>query len=379
MKRLMLFVALAVAAVLAPLAIVFSAPDIAWVKHPNNPVFPAGSKGAWDDKGVFAADVVLLGATYHMWYSARGSLDDRPTIGYATSPDGVTWTRYGKAAVLTYDKSPGSWERNGISAPSVLWDPIAYKWKMWYAGMEGFGEYKIGYAESPDGVHWTKYDDNPVLTLGDSTLDDVSLSAPSVLYRDGLYRMWYGAKGMHNQIFYATSADGVNWGKFSASPVVALGSDIDWDNSEITAPSVIWNGSQYEMWYQGYHTGTDSRYIGHAFSSDGVVWDKDGLNPVVGLEPGRWDSNSLYYPSVLTSLSGQRIMYYTGDPTAGGLQQIGLVLLDPNAQPTPLPTFPTETPYPGSTPTPVLTPVPVECGPEFSKECVFMPVIKYMR
>jgi hypothetical protein len=139
------------------------------------------------------------------------------------------------------------------------------------------------------------------------------------------------------------------------------------------------------MWYQGYSRGTLQRYIGHATSTDGSSWTKDALNPVVGLEPNKWDSYSIYYPSVGVSRSGQAMLWYQGETDSGSVKQLGVVLFDLNAQPTPLPTFPNEPPTPtpvpptpteGPTPTPTLTltPIPVECA-IMGKECVLLPAI----
>jgi predicted GH43/DUF377 family glycosyl hydrolase len=376
-----LFVVLALVILLTPIAVVVSAPQAAWVKYAGNPVFKPGEGNAWDNKNVLAAKVVFEGNVYRMWYTANGN-DLRTGIGYATSPDGLTWTRQSSDPVLTHGVG---WESHGVSAPSVLYDPVASQWKMWYTGRDYIGRYSIGYATSPDGITWTKYANNPVLSRSNSGQDDASIVSPHVLYRAGTYHMWYAGRGSNNQIFYATSSDGINWSKHPNNPVLRLGGDYTWDNGEIAAPSVIWTGARYEMWYQGYSRGTLQRYIGHAISTDGANWTKDLLNPVVGLEPNKWDSYSIYYPSVGVSRNGQAMLWYQGETDSGSVKQLGVVLFDMNAQPTPLPTFPNEPPTPtpvpptpteGPTPTPTLTstPVPVECD-IIGKECVLLPAV----
>jgi predicted GH43/DUF377 family glycosyl hydrolase len=386
MKRALLFVILAAVVLLVPVAVVISAPQVAWVKYVNNPVFRPSTDGSWDNSSVYAAKVVFSGGSYHMWYTGNGQTNATPRIGYASSSDGVNWVRHPSPVLLT----GAGWESKGVSAPSVLYKDGV--WHMWYAG-KNLSRYSIGYATSTDGVTWTKYAQNPVLAGADieNAPDSTDVVSPHVLFKDGLFHMWYAARGDNNQIFYATSSNGVQWTKHPNNPVLRLGGDYDWDNGEIAAPAVIWTGAQFEMWYQGYSRGTLRHYIGHATSTDGFTWTKDALNPVVGLEAGKWDSFSVYYPSVLYGAGGMLMMWYQGEIDENQQKQIGLVLLDGNAVPTPLPTFPTESPVdltstPGATetpsgpptvtPTPTATPTPIDCSGEDGKHCILLPAIR---
>lgn len=388
MKRALLFLILAAIVLLVPVAVVFSAPQVAWVKYAGNPVFRPSADGSWDNGSVYAAKVVFDGSNYRMWYTGNGQ-NTVPSIGYATSSDGINWARHPNPVLLTGAR--GSWEFQGVSAPTVLFKDGL--WHMWYAG-RGSSYFSIGYATSPDGITWTKYAQNPVLagSGGEDAPDSTDVVSPHVLYKEGLFHMWYAGKGVNNQIFYATSPNGVQWTRHPNNPVLRLGGDFQWDNGEIAAPSVIWTGAQFEMWYQGYSRGTLQSYIGHATSPDGSTWTKDTLNPVVGLEPNTWDRFSVYYPSVVSGAGGQVRMWYQGEIGANQNKQIGLVAIDMNAVPTPLPTFPTESPIddgtgtptptqtpsgpPTSTPTPTATATPIDCSGEPGKHCVLLPSIR---
>jgi hypothetical protein len=59
--------------------------------------------------------VVRRGEGYAMWFSARGSAY---RLGFATSADGLDWTRSDDAAGL--DVSPGEWDGEMIAYPHVL-------------------------------------------------------------------------------------------------------------------------------------------------------------------------------------------------------------------------------------------------------------------
>ncbi|WP_026876566.1 carbohydrate binding domain-containing protein [Jiangella gansuensis] len=70
-------------------------------KHPANPVVPLGSSGQPDSWAAqFYGSVIKVGSTYRMWYCAvgdeRDELGGRPEwwkVAYAESTDGVTWTK----------------------------------------------------------------------------------------------------------------------------------------------------------------------------------------------------------------------------------------------------------------------------------------------
>ncbi len=100
-----------------------------WEKYPGNPVIVPDPPGAWDDYWLFSGDVLFDGTTYHMWYSSWDSVNTR--IGYATSPDGIDWTKYAGNPVLDIGL-PGSWDESAVSRATVVYNESVYH--MWYGG-----------------------------------------------------------------------------------------------------------------------------------------------------------------------------------------------------------------------------------------------------
>ena len=49
-----------------------------------------------------------------------------------------------------------------VMCPPVIWDETAKLFRMWYSGGEQYEPNAIGYATSPDGLTWTKIRANPV-------------------------------------------------------------------------------------------------------------------------------------------------------------------------------------------------------------------------
>jgi beta-1,2-mannobiose phosphorylase / 1,2-beta-oligomannan phosphorylase len=115
-----------------------------------NPVFPYGIPGSWDDDKVFCPRVLYDGEKYEMFYCGERALDVDPKtqIGYATSVDGLSWTRSSLNPVLK--RGPG-WEFGDLYGVEILLDKGMYN--MWYGGSTGTGtnDWRVGYAVSPKG------------------------------------------------------------------------------------------------------------------------------------------------------------------------------------------------------------------------------------
>ena len=55
------------------------------------------------------------------------------------------------------------WEKVAVMVPDVMWDQQRQIYRMWYSGGGQYEPDAIGYATSPDGLHWTKHPANPVM------------------------------------------------------------------------------------------------------------------------------------------------------------------------------------------------------------------------
>ncbi|MBM3239118.1 T9SS type A sorting domain-containing protein [Candidatus Poribacteria bacterium] len=280
--------------------------QINWEKYPANPVIDLGAAGSWDDVHVSNPSVLFDGSKYHIWYV--GDNGSQRSIGYARSTDGTVWEKYPGNPVLQ-DGLGDVWDGDFVSQPTVLYDGAQYR--MWYAGYDG-SKMRIGYATSGDGLVWNKHPSNPVLDLGENgSWDAMGVSSPTVLYDDVGYRMWYvGYDGSKMRIGYATSGDGLVWNKHPSNPVVDLGGSGSWDANGVSAPTVVFKNGTYRMWYTGYDGG--NLRIGYATSGDGLVWSKHPSNPVVDLgESGSWDAKGVSAPTVVV-MGGTYWMCYTG-------------------------------------------------------------------
>jgi hypothetical protein len=198
----------------------------------------------WDFKGDRYPMVIEDGGVYKMWYTGY-SIYGPGRIGYATSPDGVNWTPYASNPVLDLG-SPGEWDDTHLEAPFVINEDGNFE--MWYMGCDGEA-CRVGYATSPDGIAWTKYSGNPVIDIGNEFWNNTNLQHPVVLHEDGIYKAWVNTQGDDGSgvtpyFAYATSPDGIAWTWDANNPIFSR----DYEGW-IWRPFVINEGSNYAMWY----------------------------------------------------------------------------------------------------------------------------------
>jgi predicted GH43/DUF377 family glycosyl hydrolase len=279
-----------------------SSDGIAWAKYAGNSclgtsgngcVLDIGPSGSWEDVGVVEAGAYYDGSMFHIWYSGTDGSVGR--TGYATSQDGINWTRCPANPVI-HEESPGFWDGLHAYTPMVIHDSGLYH--MWYSGRDATN-YRIGYATSPDGITWKKKPSTPAVdTGGAGSWEEWYVNGPSVIFNGTAYQLWYtGSNGVNAKVGYATSADGLSWSKNPANPVMNNGPG-PWDSVHAAAPSVVYDGISYHMWYCGFD-GTNWR-IGYATSPDGIAWTKSGSNPVLDLgSPGDWDGVWVHDPTVI--------------------------------------------------------------------------------
>lgn len=251
-----------------------SSDGINWVKYPiNNCSGTTGngcvlniSSGKFDSNLAYSPDVVKEGNIYKMWYTGYNGVDYN--IGYATSSDGINWTKQNSGDPVLTKGAAGSWDDLFVGYPTVLKDGTIYK--MWYGGEQSAFNFRIGYATSTDGISWTKYDDSNnagcgfsetnddgcLIGLGNSGyFDNSDLEEPNILKINNTYYLSYFGRVTAGtaKIGMMTSANGIDWTKANDNnSVFDLGTT--WDVTNITAHSIINDGNQLKMYYSGWNS-----------------------------------------------------------------------------------------------------------------------------
>ncbi len=296
----------------------------AWTKYSNNPVM-IHTNLITEFYAIGQPTVIMENDTFKMWYAAAG-IDHRGRILYAYSTDGINWTKYQNGAVVLNIGSAGQWDSKWLDTPEIVRTPTDYK--LYYFGDDVDTSpphnAAIGLASSANGINWTKYVNNPVLTKGDSVQwDGRWIESPAVIYDNGIYKMWYTGVGYdwRIKIGYATSPDGITWTKYINNPVLSIGPSGTWDDMWVGVPAVIQRNNRFELWYSALSEAdlTNGRYdtirIGFATSNDGINWTKYSGNPVLSTLTPPYnpavDSSGPWAPDVVFDGTGYRMWYET--------------------------------------------------------------------
>lgn len=123
-------------------------------------------------------------------------------------------------------------------------------YKLYYSGHDG-QRWKVALATSTNGIRWTKYPDNPILSNSpDSSWDNDTVYGVSVVplaLND--YRMWYSGRtfDLRSKIGYATSTDGIHWTKYSGNPVLKLGPPGSWESENVYVPRVVFVNNAFHI------------------------------------------------------------------------------------------------------------------------------------
>ena len=231
------------------IALLESPDGIHWEGTPKIVLGPRKETGWEDDMN---RPIVLKREDgYHLWYT--GQANGRSAIGYARSPDGVAWTRMSERPVLSPEKP---WELVATMCPHVLWDADTKQFRMWYSAGEQNEPNAIGYATSPDGLRWTKYASNPVFTPDPALAwEKHKVTACQVLKMGDWHVMFYiGFRDEpHAAIGLARSRDGItHWQRHPANPIIQPGKD-QWDHDACYKPYATFDGKKWLLWYNGRH------------------------------------------------------------------------------------------------------------------------------
>lgn len=312
------------------------------------------------------------GLCYRMWYVGTRPSDAARRIGYAVSPNGLTWYRVAGnltgGSVFEGSNIAGRFDQSGTTTFHVLKDGGQYH--MWYTGIDGNGRWEgFGYATSTNGVTWQRQNNGqPVLTSRPSLglFDDDRIIGPFVLIDQAsptapcaggqasgrCFRMWYEGFRANNNFYvgHALSPDGINWtivaGPATLTSVLAgSGGFTDFDSNQVGLAAVIKDGAIYRMWYQAKDfSNPDNFRIGHVTSVDGINWVRphpnlpafSGSDDLISVNPPG-TSDEVWVVRLLKEDLTYRMWYSTaGTPNS---TRVGLVEMTQGAALPATPTF----------------------------------------
>jgi len=178
------------------------------------------------------------------------------------------------------------WESAGTFNPAVVMhgDTIV----MLYRAQDTQGTSRLGYAESADGIHFTRRDE-PVLSPSENYEKDGGVEDPRLVqFGDTYYLTYTGYNKKDAQLCLATSKDLIHWDRKGIIIPANKGNwNVKWTKSGAIVPEKI--GGKYWMYFLG--TNADNKdQAGLASSPDLLHWTEATQVAALPVRPGRFDS-----------------------------------------------------------------------------------------
>lgn len=225
----------------------------------DEPVLDIGRPGAFDENGVLPTCVVPVGERLYMYYvgyQLGTKLKYFQFQGLAISDDGGdSFTRAQRVPVI--DRS----DAELVNRTSAFVRRDGDRFRMWYVGGSEWTEverkplpvYNMRYLESDDGIHWPP-EGRVCLDYADE--DEHAFGRPWVFGEDGDYRMLYSVRTRSKdyRLGYAESSDGIAWERRDDQVGIDV-SDSGWDSEMIAYASLVeYEGTTY-LFYNGNERG----------------------------------------------------------------------------------------------------------------------------
>ena len=236
--------------------------------HPD-PILTPTPPEQYPYGGITRPAVVAVPGGWRMWYSTQSKPSPVGTawIGTATSADGISWRKHG-APVLA---PSAPWEGQALQCPNVRFDDATGLFQMWYCGGEQYEPDKVGFATSPDGITWTRSTSNPIY-VPSSGWEDYKIGSFQVHRVGDWYYAFYNAfqrDPFVSRVGMARSRDGITaWEHHPANPLLSPGAPGSWDARMVYKPTALWNAqrSRWDVWFNASMILNSAERIGHAWS-----------------------------------------------------------------------------------------------------------------
>lgn len=256
----------------------------------KNPVFTGTGTNTWDKKIRERGYILKEDSIYKMWYTGYGGGgNEQKKLGYATSVDGINWTRY---------------SGNPIFDDYWTEDVQVVKYQGKYI-MVAEGENDIAHLlTSPDGIKWERRGNIDIRKVNGSPIDKGAYGTPTLWKEKNKWYLFYERED--RGIWLATSADMKVWTNVQDEPVINMGPET-YDAYGVAMDQII----KYKGRYYGYYHATPDKDWSEwnsnvAVSNDLVHWKKYDKNPIV-----KPDSVSNNYSSPIVVFDGTHFLLYT--------------------------------------------------------------------
>jgi predicted GH43/DUF377 family glycosyl hydrolase len=218
------------------------------------------------------------------------------------------WNRASQTPILS--PQGDGWESAGVFNPAVVMHNG--KIVMLYRAQDTHGTSRLGYAESADGIHFTRRPE-PVLTPEADYEKDGGVEDPRLVkFGETYYLTYTGYNTKDAQLCLATSRDLIHWERKGVILPAYKGNwNTGWTKSGAIVPEKI--DGKYWMYFLG-TTPDKNDQMGLAYSTDLIHWTEATKTPLLPRRPGQFDSRVVEPgPSPILTHDGIVLIYNGAD------------------------------------------------------------------
>lgn len=239
---------------------------VRFVPYQKAPVFKAAGPGHWDARIRERGWIMREDGGYKLWYT--GYLDKKGAVmqlGYATSPDGIRWTRHPKNPLYT---------RHWVEDMMII--KHGGKYHMFAEGKDDLAQLLV----SEDGIEWKRVGQLDVRLKSGKPIPPGPYGTPTAWRENDTWHLFYERGDLG--IWLATSKDMKVWTNVQDEPVMTPGPG-DHDKDLIAFNQIIKHKGRYYAYYHGSaRTGPHAKLwsTNVATSTDLIHWEKYPGNPL---------------------------------------------------------------------------------------------------
>ena len=257
-----------------------------FTSYEKNPVFTGTGTNTWDQLIRERGYILKEDGMYYLWFTGYNKQSGKSTeshLGYATSEDGITWTRYinnpiydagcvedmcvikSKDTYYMFSEGKDDIAHLLTSVDRIHWNeksPLDIRYKngqplskgpfgtpsiwlekdKWYLFYER-DDRGIWLAVSNDLKVWTNLQDEPVIKMGPELYDEFAVAVDQIIkYKDSYYAYYHASayKDWHEwSSCVAKSDDLIHWVKYSKNPIL---------NENKSSPVLVFDGNVYRLY-----------------------------------------------------------------------------------------------------------------------------------
>lgn len=257
---------------------------VRFMPYEGNPVFTGRGAGHWDERIRERGWILREPSQWRMWYTGYQP-NGQMKLGYATSPDGITWTRHGDRPI--YEEH---WVEDVMVVPHE---------ERYYMFAEGLHD-RAQLLTSTDGIRWTRHGSLDVRQAGGQPISEGPYGTPTAWFADG--RWWLLYERRDDAVWLASSADLKVWTNVQDEPVLQPGPGA-YDSRQIAVNQLLSFDGRYYVYYHGLGETPGKWTTNIATSTDLRHWKKYEHNPLFPVDANK--------SSGIVVLDGNKLRLYT--------------------------------------------------------------------